>query len=107
MKNYVMSFMCAVLLTVACNQAIGAEKKSEAPPVDQIEAAAVVAEKIDLNQADVTVLTELPGIGPKTAEKIDAYRQTNGPFKTIDDLTNVKGIGPAKFEKIKELITVS
>lgn len=107
MKNCVMSFICAVLLTVSCHQAIGAEKNTEAPPVDQIEATAAVVEKIDLNNADITALAELPGIGPKIAERIDAYRQANGPFKSIDDLINVKGIGSAKFEKLKSLITVS
>lgn len=107
MKNCVISFICAVLLTVSCNQAIGSEKNNEAQPVNQIDSTVAVAGKIDLNNADITLLSQLPGIGPKTAELIDAYRQANGPFKSIDDLTNVKGIGPAKFEKLKSLITVS
>ena len=107
MKNCVMSFICAVLLTVSFNQAIGAEKNTDAPSVNQIESTAVAVEKIDINNADITVLSELPGVGPKTAERIDAYRQNNGPFESVDDLINVKGIGPAKFEKLKSLVTVS
>ena len=108
MKNYVMSIICAVLLTVSCNQVIGAEQqRPEVPPVNQIESAPPVVEKIDLNRADITVLTELPGIGPKIAERIAAYRQANGPFESIEDLIKVKGIGPATFEKLKSLITVS
>lgn len=107
MKNCVMSFICAFLLTVSCSQAIGAETISEAPPVNKIESTDMALEKIDLNKADITALSDLPGIGPRTAERIDAYRQSNGPFESIDDLLNVKGIGPAKFEKLKSLITVS
>jgi len=107
MKNALLSLLCAVFLAISCNQAIGAEKSSETVPVNQAEAAVFAVEKIDLNSADITALSELPGIGPKIAERIDAYRQVNGPFKSIDDLTNVKGIGPAKFEKLKALVTVS
>ena len=106
MKQCIMSIICAVMLTITCNQAIGAESTAEATPDTQIGAAAVV-DKIDLNSANSAVLTELPGIGPKTAEKIEAYRESNGPFKSIDDLLNVKGIGPAKFEKLKPFVTVS
>jgi len=106
MKKIVMSIICAVLLTISYNQAIGAEKDGQAPADNQVESAAIMG-KIDLNNADITALSELPGVGPKTAERIDAYRQANGPFKSVDDLINVKGIGPVKFEKLKPLVTVS
>ncbi len=61
---------------------------------------------ININTATVSELDALPGIGPVTAGEIIAYRQAHGPFKTIEDIQNVKGIGPATFERIKELITV-
>ncbi len=61
---------------------------------------------ININTADVELLCQLPGIGPKTAERIIEYRKMMGRFKSIEEITNVRGIGPKKFEKIKNLITV-
>jgi competence protein ComEA len=64
------------------------------------------AAKIDLNTADATALDTLPGVGPSTAAKIVADRQTNGPFKSVDDLGRVPGIGPKKLDSLKDLIVV-
>lgn len=61
---------------------------------------------IDLNTATAEQLDELPGIGPSTASAIVQHRETNGPYSTIDDLLDVRGIGPAKLDAIRELITV-
>lgn len=61
---------------------------------------------IDINQASVQELDVLPSIGPVTAQAIVDYRTANGPFRAIEDLVNVKGIGPATLEKIRALITV-
>ena len=60
--------------------------------------------KVNINQADETVLISIPGIGPALARRIIDYRNTHGPFSGIDDLKKVKGIGPQKFEKMKEFI---
>ncbi len=64
------------------------------------------ASKINLNTASQAELETLPGIGPALAQNIIAYRQEHGPFVIIDEIQNVSGIGPAKFEKIRDLITV-
>ena len=61
---------------------------------------------VNINTADKTILISLPSIGEKTAEKIIQYRETNGNFKSIDDIKNINGIGEKKFEQIKDLITV-
>lgn len=61
---------------------------------------------INLNTATKETLDTLPGIGPAIALRIIDYRTTNGPFMAIEDVQNVKGIGPAIFEKIKHSITV-
>lgn len=61
---------------------------------------------IDLNTATVEQLTELPGIGPAIAAKIVEYRTTH-PFATVEEVMEVKGIGPAKYEAIKDRITVA
>ena len=60
---------------------------------------------VNINSAEIDKLVELPGIGPKTAEKIIEYRSKYGLFLSIDDLENVKGLGPKKIENIKEFIT--
>lgn len=61
---------------------------------------------ININKASQIELTKLPGIGDSKALKIIEYRNTNGFFKTIDEIKNVKGIGNSIFEKIKAHITV-
>lgn len=62
--------------------------------------------KVNINTAKQTELETLPGIGTATAEKIIDYRNKNGKFNTIEDIQNVKGIGEAKYENIKESICV-
>ncbi len=64
-------------------------------------------QKININKADVSALSTLPGIGPSKAQSILSYREENGPFQTIDDLKNVSGIGDKTFEKLQDSITVN
>ena len=61
--------------------------------------------KININTADATTLQTLPGIGPQKADAIIRFREENGPFKKIEDLMKVSGIGEKTFEKLKEQIT--
>lgn len=61
---------------------------------------------VNINTADADTLTALPGIGKVLAERIVAYRQQNGPFRAIEEITNVEGIGEKKAEAIFELIAV-
>jgi competence protein ComEA len=64
-------------------------------------------QKININRADAWLLEALPDIGASRASDIIAYRQQNGLFRNIDEITNVPGISLATFEKIKNLITVA
>jgi len=64
-------------------------------------------QKIDINRAEPWLLEVLPGIGEVLAQRIVDYRSGNGPFKRIEDLLQVSGIGEGTFEKIKDYITVS
>ena len=64
------------------------------------------AGKISINKATYEELITLPGIGPKTAEKIIEYRNTYGPFWSLEDIKKVKGIGDKKYAKLKEYITI-
>ena len=62
--------------------------------------------KVNINTANQSELDQLPGIGPSIAQKIIEYREENGNFKNIQELQNVKGIGNAKYEEIKDNVTV-
>lgn len=61
---------------------------------------------IDLNGATATQLDGLPGVGPATASAIVSYRNSHGPFTNVDELAEVRGIGPAKLETIRPLVRV-
>ncbi|GIV97142.1 MAG: hypothetical protein KatS3mg057_1799 [Herpetosiphonaceae bacterium] len=65
-----------------------------------------VGRKLNINTATTEELDALPQIGPTTAQRIVEYRTANGPFDQPEDLLQVKGIGPAVFEVISDLITV-
>jgi competence ComEA-like helix-hairpin-helix protein len=64
------------------------------------------ADKININAAGVEELMTLPGIGKAYAERIVDYRAKNGPFKRVEDILNVRGVGEKTFERIKDRITV-
>jgi competence protein ComEA len=86
-----------------------------APPVldgsangaDGAGAAPSVAAPLHLNDATEAQLDQLPGVGPATAAAIVAHRTANGPFRSVDGLADVRGIGPAKLEQLRPLVTVS
>ena len=61
---------------------------------------------ININTASSLQLESLPGIGPVTAGKIIDHREKYGAFKQIEDLMNISGIGPKKFEQLKDFIDV-
>jgi competence protein ComEA len=67
-------------------------------------ATTIVAGPVDLNTATVEQLDALPGIGPATAAAIVQDREANGPFTSVDDLTRVRGIGPAKLAQLHDLV---
>ncbi len=79
------------------SRASAAEKKAKATP-----AAAAPAAPVDINTADSKTLAGLPGVGEKTAEAIIKGR----PYKSVDDLAKVKGIGEKKLAKLRPLVTV-
>lgn len=63
-------------------------------------------EKVDINTADLAGLTTLSGVGEKTAQAIIDWREANGPFTAPEQLMEVKGIGPAKFEALRDAVSV-
>jgi competence protein ComEA len=64
------------------------------------------ARSVDLNTADATQLAALPGIGPALATRIVEYRETNGLFRSIDELADVSGITPSLQEKLADFVVV-
>lgn len=104
---------------ISGNAVLAAEKKEVTAPADKATAplkaspdeknSAAKATKgipkdVNINTADKEQLILLPGIGPATAEAILAYRKDNGNFKSIDELTKVKGIGDKTLVKLKPFL---
>ena len=69
-------------------------------------AASPASGRIDLNTATQAQLESLPGIGPKLAQEIIRYREVQ-PFRAVSELDDVSGIGPAKLEAVRDLVTVN
>jgi competence protein ComEA len=61
---------------------------------------------VNINTASASDFEALPGIGAKTATRIVDYRQKNGPFKKVEELMNVRGIGEKNFLKLKPQLTI-
>ena len=61
---------------------------------------------VDINAADAKAIADaMVGIGPSKAEAIVAYRKANGPFKSVDDLAHIKGIGAATIKKNRDKLS--
>ena len=96
-----LSFVAVAALLAAGTQVVAAQTKT--PPAAAKPAAAMV---VNINTASATEIATLPGIGDKTAARIVEYRQKNGPFKKIEELMNVRGIGEKNFLKLKPQLAV-
>jgi competence protein ComEA len=96
-----------VLSLVVCSCLLcalpAAAAQSKSAPAAKPASTAVV----NLNTATAGDLEGLPGIGAKTAARILEYRQKNGPFKKIEELMNVRGVGEKNFLKLKPQLTVT
>ena len=99
MKAYLlmMTLLAAVSLAALAPTAVFA---AEDPAAKTINAT------INLNQATAEELQALKGVGPALSERIVLYRNEHGPFRSVDQLTEVKGLGQAKLAKFKERLTV-
>ena len=64
------------------------------------------AEVVNINTAGLMEIEALPFLGMKRSKDIIEYRDKNGPFKSLDELTNISGIGPKTLDKLKPLITL-
>ncbi len=98
-RSYVTLSLLTFMLVVGFSGMVLADEKHS-------DDGAMAAQKVDVNTATAEELQQVKGIGPKKAEEIVKHRTVNGPFKSVDDLANVKGIGEATVKKIKDQITV-
>jgi competence protein ComEA len=96
-----------VLSVVALIVGFAGHPLAQAQPAQKPEASAArPAAVVNLNTATAAELEQLPGVGAKTAARIVEYRQKKGPFKKIEELMNVQGIGEKSFLRIRAQITV-
>jgi competence protein ComEA len=102
--------LAATLLALAGG--LGGAPPRDAPPARAASSTAAAEEsgpmgkRMDINRADATALTALPGIGPVLAERIVSHRLRHGPFESVADLASVRGVGPRLIERIRDRVTV-
>ena len=101
---FVTGMLVAALVSGGPSAWAQSEKAASAP---RARTTATATAPVNLNAASVAQLQTLPGVGSGTAQRILEHRQKNGPFKKIEELMNVKGIGEKSFLKLKPLITVA
>ncbi len=93
------ALLCSVFFSFA-SVSLWANTAAGEPVAEQIQPL------ININTADVVALAQLKGVGAKKAEAIVAWRETNGEFKTIEQLMDVKGIGEATFEANRDQLSI-
>ena len=95
LKRFVAAALVA-LTALSMAPAIASAAGKEAP----------AAKVVNINTASAEQLTQLPGVGEKLAARIVEHRQKEGPFKSTQDLMNVKGIGEKNFQKLQPYLSV-
>lgn len=97
----------AVCCTVLSAGGGGAAWGGQDPPAEPTtERATPDADLVDLNRATLAELDTLPGVGPRTAQRIVEYREENGGFTRLEELMNVRGIGERTFLRLQPLVTL-
>lgn len=111
MRNTIFSYLLLPLfasLPFSLSAAsVQAEHNPAAAQVSVSQTKLAAPDRVDLNSADaLTLQSALTGIGKAKAEAIIAYREANGPFSTVDELLEIKGIGKALLERNRDRLTV-
>ena len=89
------------------SETANAKDPARKPAVEQVSQAPVNS-LVNINQADAATLADkLNGVGLKKAQAIVSYREQNGPFKSVEDVVNVAGIGESTLEKNRSLISIN
>ena len=95
----------AMLLAILLVVQAGAQSRIASPQQEEKESQATVF-TIDINHAGEQDFAKLPGIGPKLARRIVAFREKHGPFRRVEDLLAIRGIGHKKWRKIRPYLQV-
>lgn len=111
MKKHIVStfsaFAITTVLSLAAHNTHASDAvKESATVVEKAGEMAGVKEKININTASVEMLEKIPGIGPTIGSAIETYRNANGAFKSLGDLTKVEGIDASLLEKIKPFLSI-
>lgn len=100
MYRFILSSLFVICLTLFLGAAIVSSQGNE----EMTDKKEMMMEKVNINTADMEQLMQLPGVGEGTARKIIDYRNSNGQFKTVDQIKSIPGIGDKKYEKMKDLL---
>ncbi|MHA6161339.1 ComEA family DNA-binding protein [Pseudomonas sichuanensis] len=107
MRNTVLSYLLLPLFTCLSFSLSAAPNSMPAEPVPAVMSAEQANSRVDLNTADAQTLQKaLNGIGQAKAQAIVAYREANGPFTSVDELLEIKGIGKALLERNRDKLMV-
>ena len=110
--EWAMLGLTALFLSLLLGLFLRDRRAVDAPAFVETELTAPIEEvrpdpsPVNLNTADAEALTALPGIGEELARRIAAYREANGPFAAVEDLTKVSGIGQGKLAALEGWSTV-
>ncbi|MFC3093096.1 ComEA family DNA-binding protein [Alteromonas sediminis] len=107
MKHFKTLLVASLLGACACAASFHSSATAIEAQQASLSASQQTSDKINLNTADVNTLMSLPGVGKSKAEAIVAYRTQFGQFKTINDITLVKGIGDKLLAKFSDQISVN
>ena len=111
----VLSMVCLVAALVVTSLPVNAENPQsgntaasaqKTPKAPRVAKKALPTGKISINTASETEFQKLPKVGPAMAKRIIEYRNSVKSFKTVEELRNVKGIGPKIFEQLKPYVTL-
>ena len=86
--------------------AVSAPPPRDVTPASQTLPPSPIARRVNLNTATAAELELLPGIGPALAQRIVADREYRGPFRSLNDLDRVSGIGPRLIERLRDKVTI-
>ena len=92
-----LSFLLVAILLLP-PPATGQKNATREPTAKQAESSELV---VDINRASVEEFTKLPGIGPELARRIVAFREKHGPFRRVEDLLVIRGIGHKKWKAMR------
>src|SRR5450631_4708580 len=101
------TFLSIVVLSAIAFAQPSTASAAQGRPSTRSSAKAAPAGVLNINTASASDFETLPGVGAKTAALIVEYRQKNGPFKKIEELMNVRGIGEKNFLKLKPQLTLT